>query len=195
MASSAARHDPDFMTGILEYRKYNSSLAYEVLSSTYRHLWYLTPQLITLALTDIHLEDSTRDEMAKELYNKERKKIETGKPSFPVLPYGAKVMRENMSTLVGVESWLLFDLLGIPGPQDWLLTPVSTWHISPCYAKLCEFSANVVVVNDLAERGVHLATDFIRRVESEEQRDALFQVVEDFRSKVKDTNKASLKMC
>ena len=46
------------------------------------------------------------------------------------------------------------------------------------------FTRNLTVVNDLAERGIHLATDYIKRVESEEQRAALFQVVEEFRGRV-----------
>ena len=100
-----------------------------------------------------------------------------------------------MSTLIGPGSWLVFDLLKLTGPQDWLLSPTSVWHLSPEYMKLDIFSSNLVVVNDLAERGIHLATDFINRVESEEQREALFQVVEDFRARVKDTTKASLKLC
>ena len=100
-----------------------------------------------------------------------------------------------MSSLVGPESWLIFDLLHLKGSQDWLLNPTSYWHLSPEFNMLLEFANNLVVVNDLAERGVHLATDFIKRVESEEQRDALFQVVEEFRDRVKDVTKSSLKMC
>ena len=52
----------------------------------------------------------------------------------------------------------------------------------------------MTVVNDLAERGCHLATEFINRVESDEQREALFQTVEDFRAKVPNTNKENLKL-
>ena len=58
--------------------------------------------------------------------------------------------------------------------------------------------SSLVVVNDLAERGIHLATEYIKRVESEDQRQALFQVVEDFRKRVdfsKDVVKSSLKNC
>ena len=61
--------------------------------------------------------------------------------------------------------------------------------------KLEEFVRKLTIVNDLAERGCHLATNFINRVESEEQREALFQVVEEFRGRVKDINKSSLKHC
>ena len=195
LAGSAARQDLEFMTGILKYRAINPSLYFAVVSSTYRHLWYLTPQLIPLALTDLELEDTSRVEMASALHRQERKVIKTGKPTFPVLTYGAKYARENMSMLIGPESWLVFDLLNLSGSQDWLLTPTSEWHLSPDYMKLHNFASNLVVSNDLAERGVHLATDFINRVESEEQREALFQVVEDYRSRVKDTSKSSLKLC
>ena len=89
----------------------------------------------------------------------------------------------------------MFDLLKLQSPQNWLLKPVSTWSLSLEYNQLEVFCRNLSVVNDLAERGVHLATHFIRRVESEEQRQALFQVVEDFKSRVKNSTKASLMLC
>ena len=75
------------------------------------------------------------------------------------------------------------------------MKPAASWHLSPCYRRLEGFAKNMVVVNDLAERGCHLATEFVNRVESEEQRQALFQVVEEFRGRVKDTTKSSLKLC
>ena len=89
-------------------------------------MWYLTPQLITMALTDKGLEDSNRQEMAKVLHRQERNVIKTGKPSFPVLMYGATVTRQNMSVLIQPESWLAFDLRKLSGSQDWLLTPSLT---------------------------------------------------------------------
>ena len=103
-----------------------------------------------------------------------------------------------MSTLVSPSSWLVFDLLKLTGPQDWLLSPAATWHLAPEFQQLNIFVGSLVVVNDLAERGIHLATEYISRVESEEQREALFQVVEDFRKRVdfsKGVVKSSLKNC
>ena len=60
LAGSAARNDLDFMSGILEYRKVKPVLAWDVLHSAYGHLWYLTPQLVILALCDKGLEKETR---------------------------------------------------------------------------------------------------------------------------------------
>ena len=104
LAGSAARQDLEFMSGVLKYRDINPSLSFKVLCSAYCHLWYLTPQLITLALTDKELEDSSRVEMASVLHRQERELANTGKPTFPVLPQGASKTREHMSTLIGPES-------------------------------------------------------------------------------------------
>ena len=84
------------MSSILEYRKVNSRLSFEVLRSAYRHLWYLTPQLITLSLTDTGLEDKNRQDIASELHSKDRLDISTGKPMIPMITYGPTVTRENM---------------------------------------------------------------------------------------------------
>ena len=194
LAAAATRTDLNFMSGVLEYRVVNSSLAYKVLASCYRHLWYLTPQMVTLALADRDLEDETKEEMARTLYSLERTNIKSGKPIFPLLPYGATVTRKNMASLVGVDSWLILDLLHLTERQDWLLAPASTWRTEPNFLSLEQFAQNLVVVNDLCERGIHLASDFINRVESDVQREALFQVVEDFRGRVKSCSKESLKL-
>jgi hypothetical protein len=186
------------MSGIIEYRKEDNVLSWKVLQSCYRHMWYMAAQLVSLALTDKDLEEDSKEKMARALHSQERTKIETGKPTFPVLCHGFTVTRKDMASLVTSDSWLVFDLLGLTGPQDWLLSPVSSWHKVSDFLVLHEFSQNLVVVNDLAERGIHLATEFVNRVQSEEQRNALFQVVEDFRSRVdfrKDTVKSSLKLC
>ena len=114
----------------------NPRVSYGVLSSTYRHLWYLTPQPVVLALTDTRLEDRTREKMARTLHSRERKQIQTGKPIFPVLPYGATMVRGDMAGLVGPKSWLVFDLLELTGAQDWLLASATTWHLSKDYTKL-----------------------------------------------------------
>ena len=198
LASSAARCDLDFMVAVHEMRLVNPKVAWKLLQSCHRHKWYLAPQLVILALTDRDLEDGSKENMAKMLHSLKREKIRTGKPNFPLLEYGPKAARQDMSTLVDSSSWLVFDILELTGHQDWLLEPAFNWHLAPEFKQLEVFTSNLVVVNDLAERGIHLASSFIKRVESEEQREALFQVVEDFWKRVdfsKDVVKASLKKC
>ena len=104
-------------------------------------------------------------------------------------------MRQNMDTLVTSDSWLVFQLLGLDGPQDWLQTPASLWHLFAEFKKFKELAFNISVTNDIAERGIHLMSDFISHCETEDQRQALFQCVEYHRELVPNTTKKNLKFC
>ena len=84
-AVSAARNDLQFMANMLRYQYQNSGLVWTVLESCNRHLWYLRPQLIVLALCDEGLEDYQREDLALALHTQERKEIESGKHEFPVI--------------------------------------------------------------------------------------------------------------
>ena len=100
-----------------------------------------------------------------------------------------------MSDFVSSDSWLVFDMLGLTGSQDWLTVPPNLWENFCEFRKLREFAENISVCNDIAERGVALITGFINMAESEEQKQALLQVVEHHRALVTNTNKSSLMLC
>ena len=195
LPAAAARTDLDFMVNIHNYRLIRPKIAFAILQSTYRHLWYLTPHLVILSLADMELEDTNKEQIAKALHSCKQVKISTGKPEFPVLSQGPDHMRKNMASLVTSESWLVFHLLGLEGPNDWLQTPASLWHLFKEYRIFQEFAWNISVCNDIAERGIHLMSDFIGHCESEDQRQALFQCVEYHRQLVPNVTKESLKKC
>ena len=195
-AISAARNDLQFMANILRYREQDSALAWIVLESCKRHLWYICPQLIVLALCDEGLPDHQRESIAKALHTQPRKKIECGKPKFPVIDWsGDEVKLPPLGSFVSHESWLIFDILKLTGAQDWLLISANLWENFGEYREFKEFASNLPVKNDIAERGIAMVTQFVNKVQSEEQRSALLQVVEWHREMVKDTKKASLNLC
>ena len=98
----------------------------------------------------------------------------------------------ELSSFVTERSWLLFDLLGLDGVQEWLQTPPTMWEMFDDYRKLKDYVVNVCVVNDLAERGMHLITEFAGKCANPEERQALLQVVEEHRNQFKDFNKTTL---
>ena len=100
-----------------------------------------------------------------------------------------------MSDLVTPSSWLIFDMLGLTDSQDWLTIPSNLWQNFSAFRKFSVFANSLTVCNDVAERGVALISSFINKAQSEEQREALLQVVEFHRSLVSDTTKSSLKKC
>ena len=119
-----------------------------------------------------------------------------GRPEFPVLDWRNLVLaRPRLGSLVNPSSWLIFDLLGLSGPQDWLQLPGHMWTWFSKYRKFVEFANNLAVTNDLAERGCHMITEFINKTANEDQRQALLQVVEYHRSLVPDLSKKNLTKC
>ena len=85
--------------------------------------------------------------------------------------------------------------MSLSGPQDWLQLPCNMWIMFSEYRKLVEFATNLPVTNDLAERGIHLITEYINKSANEDQRQALLQVVEYHRSLVPDLTKKNLAKC
>ena len=196
LPTAAARNDLAFMVNIMKYRLVTKPrIAMDLLQSSYRHLWYLVPQTIVLALADPDLESSQKERMAVKLHSLERTDIEGGKPAFPYIDLGDPDNIPDLSSLVSSKSLLIFNLLGLTGSQDWMTIPARLWDNFVDFRKFKEFAENVSVCNDVAERGVALISSYINKAQSEEQRQALIQVVELHWSLVTNTNKSSLKKC
>ena len=63
-----------------------------------------------------------------------------------------------------------------------LSKPVSTWNSDPEYTLAVETVKNIRVVNDSAERGVKLTSDFIKSAKTESTFQKILQVVENSRN-------------
>lgn len=60
--------------------------------------------------------------------------------------------------LIGPESHFLLDVLSTG--SDWLVEPVESWPENENYNKELEYVRNIKVLNDIAERGVKMMSDF-----------------------------------
>ena len=193
LPSAAPATDLAFVTEMLKYRMIHPRLAFQCLQSCYRHLWYLTPSLVVLALADKDTPDEEKEDMAKHLFSIYRtSSVTPGKPEFPFLSAGEGSTPPKLSSFLSEKSWLLFDLLGLQEPQEWLQTPASMWEKFSDFRKFKDFALNVSVVNDLAERGMHLITEFASMCSNKEGRQALLQVVEQHRQEFPDFSKKTL---
>ena len=198
LPASAARNDLQFQYNMLRYRELEPMAVWKVLPSIKRHHWYLTAQLIPLALCDPGLETEERELLAKTIFNTPREHITTGRPDFPDMVWdNPSDKRPSLHTVVNSNSWLMFEILGLQKEQkpEWLQVPSSMWYLFADYRKLEEFTFNLSVTNDVAERGVRLITDFLNKTHDESQRQALLQTVEFFRELVPNMNKCSLANC
>ena len=84
--------------------------------------------------------------------------------------------KKTLASLVGVKSYLLFNLLKIED-LSWLKALVSLWRCFPSYMKVKSFVNDLAVVNDGAERGIKLMQELIDRTEDEAELQHLAQCV------------------
>ena len=137
LSTAAARNDLSFMANIMKLKTLGKSkLVFAVMKSCYRHCWYLVPQTVILALADTGLSDAQRENMARKLHSLERKDISIGKPHFPHVDWsGEEITLPDLSSFVTADSWLVFNMLGLAGPQDWLTIPAVMWEHFAEYRK------------------------------------------------------------
>ena len=67
---------------------------------------------------------------------------------------------------------------------SFLESPVSSWHLSDPYLEALKVVNNMCVVNDAAERGVKLCSDFLSSARKEGNLQNILQVVENNRNRV-----------
>ena len=101
---------------------------------------------------------SAKEKLAVKLSETEKpESYRKGKPVFPV-NNAATVFTD----LIGPESHFLFDTLEVK--YDWLTTLADTWEDNNSYRKAQKFVRSVTVINDKAERGVKLMSDFVTHI-------------------------------
>jgi len=157
------------------YKEEDNAVATAALSSINRHLWYLTEECVVLALFDGEVPNLIRTEMFKKLLSIPRpREFLPKKPTFP---------KDNMLSselgliaLVGPRSWLIFNLFGPEIKHEWMKLDAKYWPLMDDYCKLRDFLHHLEVVNDCAERGVKLISDFKDAVRDAEQLDFVLQV-------------------
>ena len=64
---------------------------------------------------------------------------------------GEEIKIPDMSDFVNIDSWLVFDMLGLTGSEDWLTIPARLWKNFNEFRILKEFAENISVCNDVAE--------------------------------------------
>ena len=109
LAVAAPRLDYEFQLQMRMYESIDPQLSDCVLKSVYRHLWYLTPELIVLSLFDPQITLIEKETMAKKLSNiSVPDNFERGKPSFDFLNENLCNVT-SLSELINENSWFLFE--------------------------------------------------------------------------------------
>ena len=182
VAIDAPWNDLQFFKNLLQYSQVSALISKSAVKAFERHLWYLTAEMVPLALFSSKVPAEHKASLATSLlavktsgpctHPNDRYGSGFGKPKFPekITP------RTTLSELVGPDSWYFFHILQLD--PAFLTTDVSTWPAHPAYKEALINLEAINVVNDSAERNVKLSTDFIGSARSEEHYQNVLQVVE-----------------
>ena len=189
MTADSPINDLCLLKDINEFSGFDEAIAQKALKSFSNHTWYLTEELIPLALFSKRVPSETKQELVSQLLqhpnecsNPTTRKMHTkttkyGKPNFPVIK---NISNASLKDFIGIDSWYFFKILKID--TAFLTLPVDEWDENECFKGACKLINNIHVVNDSAERGVKLASDFLCRAQLEQRYQHLLQVVENDRS-------------
>ena len=184
--ASAARSDLQLAARVEEFADVNaraSEVAAKKLSS---HLYYLSEELVGLAVFDEGLSDEVRRELVGSIQNKlglddPMKKREI---SF------AELLKTNIEDLGTTHTQTFFKIVGIE--IEFFDAPVGTWSQNDDYVRGKKVVDALQVVNDHAERSVKLIQDYNRILKSEENFQNLLLTVSGSRKSFPDSKKSTV---
>lgn len=179
--------DQGLLRKLTEYTTVNPAIANAGLKALNRHLWYLSESLVGLALFDPAVPDDTKAAMVQAFE----------KPASTLVKRldGQKLPDISLVHLEDLTSSRSLDLFArLQMDTSFLQENPDLWPNNQTY-KMAQKRAHALrVVNDAAERGVALMTDYSKILTADEdQRQCILQVVETCRKQLKDTSKSALR--
>lgn len=166
---------------ILKYKEVNSTISSSAQKAFKRHFWYLTAEMVTLSLfSDIVPSEELRyladcllavQATQENVTPTHRYGRGLGKPKFPDVS-----LTTRLGDLVNEDSWFLFGLLQLD--RSFLEENVENWKELPTFANDKKKIGAITVINDCAERGVKLSSDFLAASTTEKHYQNVLQVVE-----------------
>ena len=147
------------------------------------HLWYLSGRLIPFSFFSDNLDVAEKQQLRKTMM-----KFENSLPSAKQeMPFSSNLGRKTLKDFVGQDSWAIFQLLDLD--SSFLKQPATKWETLESYQHAKKAISNLPVVNNAAERALGLATETNTKAapKSEEELQALYQVIRGVREKLRAT--------
>lgn len=185
LAVEAPLNDFMLMGQLLRY--HNAGVSTATSKKLGLHLWYLSEELIGLALFDSRISIESKKLMLAAM----QEVAPDEPPKRPRVESHAFLGNKGLERFCTVNSKRLFQLLKLP--ETFLSKDPSDWHDDPSFQEALGVVKGLAVVNDRAERGVALIQDYNKKLtRGEEQLQFLLQVVTDHRRQFPDCSKKTI---
>lgn len=178
-AHLAPKQDFNLLQCFVDYQEIDKDISDRALMKFSNHLWYLNAELIALAFFDPTISDQEKSEMAKRVLDTtETTETESSRIINPKYRRDQLqgLIAGGLSGLITKETRNFFERFHINA--DFLKELPSTWTENEHFNEGLKIVKSLKVVNDSAERGVKLITDFNDLLtKDEQQKQYVLQVV------------------
>lgn len=190
-AMYAPRNDLRLLTLLSGYE--NSDIANVTVNKMLNHLWYLGDVLVALAFFDDRVSFETKRAMVKVMSKKhdengnEHNDRDISMKRAVVLE--KDIPSRNLEDFVTSNTYGFFEVLELP--SAFLETNPNSWKDNDDYQKALATVSALKPINDSAERGVALMSEYNKLLtNNEEQKQYLLQVVSEHRKKIPSCKKS-----
>ena len=189
LATRAPAHDLALLKELESYKAVDADVSDATLQKFRNHLWYLNEKNICMALFDHTLPLDERRALATAILTSKAKSTKSKRPRINI---HVNIQNLQLTNFVTKGSVKFFDIIG-ESPSFLQLDP-SEWLQNDAYKSALSVVKNLKVVNDSAERAVHLMSHFHNSLTKDpEQQQYLLRGVHEHR-KMYPSNKKS-KLC
>lgn len=182
-------NDLSLIQSLTNYRTTSKIIADTGIAALGRHLWYLGQELVPLALFSDLVSAEVKTRMASCLITASEHETSSERS----IKYTGKeeLWDKKLDYFIGSRSHFFFQVLNLD--KSFLNLPVEQWPQLEAYQHAKVVAHSLKVVNDSAERGIALATNFNKSLtKKEDEKQYLYQVVESHRKQYPDAKKATL---
>lgn len=178
-AIAAPNNDLELLKSLIRYKNINAKVSQVALRKLASHLWYLSEELVLLALFDERITYETKLKMVDAIHSRESSTTCSKRVSVEANEL-VSWLSKGIDEFATKNSVLLLEKFGVK--TDFLDLSPEFWSEHSEYQKGSRIFGDLKVVNDVAERGVALIqryNDCLTR--DEEQKQYLLQVVQNHR--------------
>ncbi|QQP58282.1 Uncharacterized protein FKW44_003546 [Caligus rogercresseyi] len=157
-AVAAPRHDLQLLKDLTMYmNNVNEDVGRAVLNKLQGHLWYLSEELVALALFDPLVRVEDKRKILTSLHTKEGEKYPVKRPKL--LP-SQSITGLGLQDMASTNTRRFFQKLRLE--EGFLDADPATWLELEDYQTAAAFVQRIAVINDHAERGVALIQEYNR---------------------------------
>lgn len=161
---SAPRNDLILIKRLNKFAQINRKASDAAIKKIANHLWYISPELLPLALFDDELPSQDRQAIAAALTSDEIQDIDAEKKCSMSIQ---ELLKLNIGHLAPTAAFKFFSVLKIDA--EFLHKPVQIWPHDKAYLHGKAIVESLHAINDYAERGVKLFQDYNKGITKNEK--------------------------